>query len=185
MKKVSLLIQTFLASLLALAVSLASVPAMASYTQSDLTNLNNAESPSKYNRTFGYRHGAGKCVFDPSATTASRTTGAHGCGLVVPKNAVVTRAVYKVLTTFTSPTTDDATIAIHIVAANDVVSAVSIDTATTWDAGIPVETIPVIETPASWLTTTANSEVTFTVGVEALTAGKMVLWVEWLYFGDA
>lgn len=167
-----------------LAFVLVEAPALASYTQSDLTNLNNAESPNKYNRTFGYRHGSGKCTFDPSATSGDRTIAAHTCGLKIPKNAVVKFAAYKVLTTFTSAT-DAATIAIHVVAANDVVSAVSIATGTTWDAAtIPIETIPKVETSTTWLVTTVDSDVTFTVAVEALTAGKMVVWFEWLYFGD-
>lgn len=162
---------------------LAATPVFASYNQSDLTNLNNAEPPSKYNRTFGYRHGAGKCVFDPSATSASRSTGAHTCGLKIPKSALVKFAAYKVLTTFTSAT-DAATIAISIVAANDVVTATAITSGTTWDAAGAIEGVPKVEDTSTWLTTTADSDVTFTVASEVLTAGKMVLWVEWLYYGD-
>lgn len=158
--------------------------AQASWNNSDILNANRAESVQKNSKYHGFKMGRGKCVFDPSANTDERTTGAHGCGLTIPKNALVVGAWYKVLTTFTSPTTDDATIAISIVAANDVVSAVSIDTGTTWDAAGAIEGIPVIETTASWLTTTADSEVTFTVAVEALTAGKLVLWVQWFYYGD-
>jgi hypothetical protein len=155
----------------------------ASFSQTDVTNLNNAEPPSKYNRTFGYRHGGGRCTFDPSANTSQRTIAAHQCGLTVPKNAVVTFAAYKVLTTFTSAT-DAATIAVKIVSANDVVSAVAISTGTTWDADVAIETIPKVETSSTWLTTTADSPVTFTVATEALTAGKLVLWVYWMYYGD-
>jgi hypothetical protein len=163
---------------------LSGAPALASFTQSDVTNLNNAEPPSKYNRTFGYRHGSGKCVFD-TATTANRTIDAHTCNLIIPKDAVVKFAAYKVLTTFTSAS-DAATIAISVVAANDVVSAAAISTGTTWDAAsIPIETIPKVETSTTWLVTTVPSAVTFTVAIEALTAGKMVVWFEWLYFGDA
>lgn len=155
-----------------------------SFNQADLLNFNNANSETTQSRFHGYKFGAGKCVFDPTANTGERTVDAHGLGLIVPKNSIVTRAVYKVLTTFTSPTTDDATIALHLVAANDIVSAVSIDTGTTWDAGAPVLGIPVTATAATWLTTTVDSEVTATVAVEALTAGKLVLWLEWMYFGD-
>ena len=156
--------------------------AYASFNNSDIVNFNNAEPAIKNSRTHGFKFGQGKCVFD-TATTANRTIAAHGCGLKIPKNAVVTFAAYKVLTTFTSAT-DAATIAIHVVSANDVVSAVAISAATDWDAAVAKETIPKIETSSTWLTTTAESEVTFTVAVEALTAGKMVLWVQWLYFGD-
>lgn len=160
-----------------------SANAFASLNQADIVNANNAEPPLKKSRTHGYKLGQGKCVFNPSAVTANRTIAAHTCDLVIPKNAVVTRAVYKVLTTFTSAT-DAATIAISIVGANDVVSAAAISTGTTWDASTPVLGIPVTATANTWLTTTVDSPVTFTVAVEALTAGKMVVWLEWFYFGD-
>jgi hypothetical protein len=158
-------------------------PVFASWNQIDLTNANKAESVTKNAKDHGYKFGSGKCVFDPSANTSERTIAAHECGLTIPKKAIVTRAVYKVLTTFTSAT-DAATIAVKIVSANDVVSAVAISTGTTWDASTPVLGIPVTATAATWLTTTADSPVTFTVASEALTAGKLVLFVEWFYFGD-
>ncbi len=173
----------FICFILAYLVFLAPTMAMASYNNGDITNFNNAEPPLKNSRTHGYKVGQGKCTFDPSLTSASRTVAAHECGLVIPKKAIVTRAVYKVLTTFTSAS-DSATIAISIVAANDVVSAVAISTGTTWDASIPILAIPVTATASTWLTTTADSPVTFTVGTDVLTAGKLVLWVEWFYYGD-
>lgn len=158
--------------------------ARASFLQSDITNFNNAEPQFKFTRKLGYRMGAGKCVFDPSAVSGDRSIAAHECGLTIPKDAVVTFAAYKVITTFTSAT-DAATIAIKIVSANDVVSAIAISNGgNPWDAAVAQETIPKIETSSTWLTTTADSPVTFTVASEALTAGKLVLWVQWLYFGD-
>jgi len=157
--------------------------AQASWNQIDITNANNGESVTKNATDHGKKFGSGKCVFNPSATSASRAVAAHGCGLTIPKNAIVTRAVYKVVTTFTSAD-DSATLAIKIVGANDVVSAAAISSGTTWDAAGPILGIPVTATAATWLTTTVDSEVTFTVAVQALTAGKLVLWVEWFYFGD-
>lgn len=166
-----------------LAALLFASPVFASWNQTDINNANKG-NPSKLNAVdHGAKFGAGKCVFDPSANSSDRTVAAHTCGLKIPKNAVVKFAAYKVLTTFTSAN-DSATIAISIVAANDVVSAVAISTGTTWDADVAIETIPKVETSSTWLTTTAESDVTFTVAVQALTAGKMVLWVEWLYYGD-
>lgn len=117
-----------------------------SYTNSDITNLNNAESNQKNTRVHGYKQGGGRCVFDPSATSGDRTIAAHGCGLVIPKGAVVTFAAYKVLTTFTS-STDAATIAVSIVGANDVVSAIAISNGgNPWDAAVAQETVPKVET---------------------------------------
>lgn len=156
-------------------------PAFASLTVTDIGNFNNGESVGKYSRTLGYKHGMGRCTFD---ATGGKATGAHTCDLVIPKGAAVKFAAYKVLTTFTSAT-DAGTIAISVVAANDVVSAVAISTGTTWDAAsIPIETIPKVETSTTWLVTTAAVSPTFTVATEALTAGKMVVWFEWLYWGD-
>lgn len=169
--------------ILFLASFLITTASFASFNNSDIVNFNNAEPPFKNSKFHGFRHGAGKCVFDPSAVSADRTIGAHTCGLVVPKGSLVKFSAYKVQTTFTSAT-DAATIAVSIVGANDVVSAVAISNGgNPWDAGV-FETIPKIETSSTWLTTTVDSSVTFTVAVEALTAGKLVLWVEWLYFGD-
>jgi len=155
----------------------------ASFNQDDIVNMNNAEPPLKNSRDHGFKTGFAKCVFD-TAVVAQRAIGAYGCNLVLPAKVLVTGAWYKVLTTFTS-SSDAATIAISIVAANDVVSAAAISTGTTWDAGAAVEGVPKIETTSSWLTTTVPVSVTFTVAVEALTAGKMVVWVEYLYFGDS
>lgn len=159
--------------------------AQASYNQDDITNFNNAQPPAKNARDHGWKTGVAKCVFDPSADTSERTIAAHACDLAFPAKVIVTGVWYKVLTTFTSAT-DAATIAIKIVGANDVVSAVAISNGgNPWDAGTPVEGIPKIETTSTWLTTTAASTaVTFTVAVEALTAGKMVVWVQYLYYGD-
>jgi hypothetical protein len=173
----------FAALVLAL-TSLVAPLAEASLNQTQIDNISRGESETKNHKAQGYMFGQGKCVFDPSARTGDRTIAAHGCGLTIPKNAIVTRAVYKVLTTFTSAT-DAGTIAIKIASANDVVSAVAISTGTTWDASTPVLGIPVTATANTWITTTADSEVTFTVAVEALTAGKLVLFVEWFYFGDS
>lgn len=167
----------------ALALFLTATPSFASFNQADITNMNNAEPAIKNARDHGWKTGVAKCVYDPSATTADRTIAAHTCALTFPAKAIITGAWYKVLTTFTSAS-DAGTIAISIVGANDVVSAVAISTGTTWDASTPVEGIPKIETTSSWLTTTVPAAVTFTVAVEALTAGKMVVWFQYLYYGD-
>ncbi len=175
----------FIRFLLCLATFALAPLALASMNNTDISNFNNGESPAKNSRTLGYKHGFGKCVFNPSAVSGERSIGGHACDLKIPKNSVVKFAAYKVLTTFTDGASDAATIAISVVAANDVVSAAAISTGTTWDAAsIPIETIPKVETSTTWLVTTADSYPTFTVGGVALTAGKMIVWFEWLYFGD-
>lgn len=153
-----------------------------SLTQTDVTNLNNAEGQSKLPVAHAYKLGMARCTFD---ATGGKAIGAHSGDLTLPRGAVIKAAYYKVLTTFTSAT-DAATIAISVVSANDVVSAAAISTGTTWDAAsVPIETVPKVETSTTWLVTTADSTVTFTVAEEALTAGKILVWFEYLYFGDA
>ena len=153
-----------------------------SYNQSDLTNLQNAESETKA-VNYGRKVGRAKCVFDPSATSSMRSIAAHGLGLTIPANCYITRAYYKVVTTFTSAT-DAATIALKAVSANDLVSAVAISNGgNPWDAGDLVATL-VTTTLSTAIKTTADVEITATVATEALTAGKLILWVEWEYFGD-
>lgn len=154
-----------------------------SLVNADLVSLNNADSESAASRTQGYKMGGGRAVF---TATGGKAIGAHGLGLVVPKGAVLTRVLYKVLTTFTSAT-DAATIALSVISANDLVSAVAISNgANPWDAtSIPVATA-VTHTLATNLavTTDGGKELTATVAVEALTAGKLVVWAEWVYHGD-
>jgi hypothetical protein len=151
-----------------------------SLNQADVTALNNAEGVSKSPEKLGWKQGRGRCVF---TATGGKAIAAHGLGLTVPKGSSLTRCVYKVLTTFTSAT-DAGTIALHAEAANDIVSAAAISSGTTWDASIPIVCIPVTATLSTWLHTTVDRELTATVAVEALTAGKLVLFAEWLYWGD-
>lgn len=157
--------------------------AQGSFNQADITAFNNGEPNGKQSRDHGYKHGVAKCVFDPTAVTGERTVAAHGCGLVIPAKAYVTKAYYKVITTFTSAD-DSATIAISVAGANDIVSAVAISNGgNPWDAGGLVVGIPT-GALSNEVAVSAASEVTFTVGTQALTGGKLVLWVEWVYYGD-
>lgn len=152
-----------------------------SLTNADVSNLNNANSPSLNSRTHGYKMGGGRCVF---TATGGKAIGTHGLGLTVPKGAMVTKAYYKVLTTFTSAT-DAATIALQVKSGNDVVSAIAISNgANPWDAGGGVATIPTGSLSNEIDNDTADNEVSAVVATEALTAGKLVLWVEWAYYGD-
>ncbi len=151
-----------------------------SFSQVDLDNFTNAEGVAKLSRKLGAKMGSGRGIF---SATGGSTIAAHGTGLVIPKGCSITRCIYKVLTTFTSAT-DAGTIALSCVAANDIVTATAISSGTTWDASIPIVCVPVTATLSTWLHTTVDSEVTATVAVEALTAGKLVVFVEWLYWGD-
>lgn len=134
-------------------------------------------------------------VFDPSANTAQRPIGAYGLGVYLPDNAVVTKAWIDVVTTFVSAGADAGTIAVHAQSANDIVAAIAIsDASNVWDAGIRgtkvgsyatsgnAETalVQAASLAASMLKLTAERELTVTVAAQALTAGKMVIYVEYV-----
>lgn len=130
-----------------------------------------------------------------SAGVANTTIAAHGLGVFIPNKAIITRAWYDVVTTFTSAT-DAGTVALKAQSANDLLSAIAIsDASNVLDAGIHAG-IPgfpnfgadaahdsAVEVGALFAATmvkmTAERELTATVAVEALTAGKLVLFVEY------
>lgn len=138
-------------------------------------------------------------IFDPSANTGDRTVAAHGLGVYIPDNAVITNVFVDVITTFASTAggTDLATIALHVQAADDIVAAIAIsDASNPWDAGIHGSKIgypnlgadaahdSALEVAALYagvmLKMTAERELTATVATAALTAGKLVVYVEYI-----
>lgn len=117
-------------------------------------------------------------AFDPSASTAQRPTGAYGLGVVLPINAVVVGGFYEVHTAFTSANGNNGTIAISVNGANDILTATAVS-----DAGLGTigrkAIVPKASTPESTsVKCTAAREVTATVAVSALTAGRLTghLW---------
>ena len=131
-----------------------------------------------------------------SAGVSNKTIAAHGTGVYLPDNAVITRAWYDVITTFTSAT-DTATIALHVASANDLLIADDIaDTTDPFDAGIhhAIPGAPNLGADAAhdsalevgaliagtFIKLSAEKEIIATVAVAALTAGKMVIFVEYL-----
>ena len=139
-----------------------------------------------------------KATFNPSANTSQRTIATHSLGVFIPQSAVILRAFYDVVTTFTSAT-DAATIALQSEGANDIVSAIAIsDASNPWDAGnhagLPqpalsvfhasnnptaVQMQDVVGDSLISVGTTAK-ELKAVVAVEALTAGKLNLFVEYV-----
>ena len=108
-----------------------------------------------------------------SADADNSATGAHGTGVTLPIHAMVVGGFVDVNTAFTSENTNNATIAISVQAANDIISAAAV-------SGAPYSTIgrkaivPKANTPESTsVKTTAAREITCTVATSALTAGKL------------
>lgn len=123
-----------------------------------------------------------KFTFDPTGVAAHRTQAAHGLGVTLPDNAIVLGGGVEILTTFTSTAggTDKATIALSIQGANDLITATAIESATFWDAVAYKVIVPDALAAAGVATPiklSAAREVTATVGVCALTGGKLVGWL--------
>jgi len=101
-------------------------------------------------------------------------------GGALPDNAIIDRAWYEVTTTFTSAT-DAATIGLGVATddATGIVAATAISgMGNIWDAGIQAAIDP--STVADFTTkTTAARDIIATVAVEDLTAGALVLHIEY------
>jgi len=138
-----------------------------------------------------------KATFD---ATGGKAIGSYGTGIVIPKGAVVTDCYYNVTTTFTTASADAGTIALTIASAGDVKAAIAVSAAgDVWDAGIHCGLIgsPAVgsdastlnagtallytaKKAASFLALSANKELTVTVATQALTAGVMDIFVEYV-----
>lgn len=105
------------------------------------------------------------------AVAANLPIGAHGTGVTLPAYAIIVGGFVDVNTAITGEA--GATLAIHVQAANDIISAAAV-------SGAPYSTIgrkaivPKANTPESTsVKTSEDREITCTVAVAALTAGKL------------
>ncbi len=134
-------------------------------------------------------------VFDPSGNSGHRSVGAHGLGVFIPTKAIITEVRIDIPTTFADGASDNATIALKVESANDIVSAIAIsDASNVWDAGMHgakpgnfaldgnslTQIAMAAARAASWIKTTAEREITATVAVHALTAGKANIYVDYV-----
>lgn len=130
-----------------------------------------------------------------SSGASMNTVASHGLGVYIPSGAVVTSAYYVVNSIFTSPTSDNATIALTLQSAGDLKAAIAISAGSAVYApgvrgclpghyaldGNALTAIAMSAGEAgSYILTTAERELTATVGVEAITAGELTLYVEYL-----
>lgn len=132
-----------------------------------------------------------------SAGVSNKTIAAHGTGVYLPDNAIITKVWFDVITTFTSDATDAGTIALHAQGAGDLLVAIAIsDASAVFDAGIhhgipgsyalgvDADHDTALEVGAlkagSFLKLTAEREIVATVAVEALLLGKMVIYCEYV-----
>ncbi len=118
-----------------------------------------------------------RATYNPSATSGMRTIAPHGLGVTIPDKSILLGGFYQVNTTFADGASDNATIALHANSAGDLVAAIAIsDVSTPWTAGLHV-IVPVIDDLTKAIVLTAARELTATVAVHALTAGKLTLFV--------
>lgn len=137
-------------------------------------------------------------VFDTagvdSSGAANTTIAAHGLGVYIPAKAVITNAWYDVVTTFTTASADAGTIALSVQSAGDLKAAIAVSAAgDVYDEGIRGTLVgnPSLDgnartaiagaaaVAATFIKTTAERELTVTVAGQVLTAGKLVLHVEY------
>jgi len=113
-------------------------------------------------------------AYDAASTPASnKTVGAHPLAVKIPDNAIVIMGFVDVIADVTS--NGDATVAIHLVNANDLLTATG-KANLTLAAQLPMAAV--ITTP---IKLAAEKAVTVTVGTAALTAGKIdgyIVWIE-------
>lgn len=121
--------------------------------------------------------GVARVTFNPSATSGDRTIAAHASAVTIPANAFVVGGFAQVNTAFTSAGGNAGTVAVSVEGANDIISAAAV-------SGAPYSTIgakaivPKANTPESTgILTTQARAVTFTVAGQALTAGKLTLFL--------
>lgn len=132
-----------------------------------------------------------------SAGVANTTIAAHGLGVFLPIGAIITRAWYQVKTSFDDGASKNATIAISVNGANDLVSAIAIsDASNVWNAGLhgtlagnyaeatvagDTAVLAAARAVGSYIgALTAEKEIVATVAVHALTAGKLMIFVEYV-----
>lgn len=144
-------------------------------------------TPDRFKRgAQAYRDGlvaaqVASATFDPSANTAQRPVGAYGLGVYIPVNATIVRSWYEVLTAFTSAGGNTGTVALSVEAANDIKTATAVSDATLGTTGIKAGVSD--GTTANMKKTTAERQLTATVATQALTAGKLRVFVEYVVTG--
>jgi hypothetical protein len=117
-------------------------------------------------------------TFD-TGVAANKTVAAHGLGVVLPIHAIIVGGFYDVNTAFLSGTSA-ATIAISVEGANDIVTATAVSDAIYGTIGRKA-IVPKANTPESTsVKCTAAREITATVAVEVLTAGKLTGYLYYL-----
>lgn len=107
--------------------------------------------------------------------------GTISLGVTIPDNAIIIGGMYDVVTTFQTAGADAGTIALTTgQGAGDLVAAIAVsDGSNPWDAGM-FEIVPKVENVATFIKTTAARTLSAVVAGQAVTAGKLVLFVHYV-----
>ncbi len=104
---------------------------------------------------------------------------AIGLGVTLPDNAIILDGMVDVITTLTTAGGDAGTIALHAEGADDIVTAIAVSDGTNpWDAGL--RAIKQLGTSTTATKLTAAREITATIGGQAVTAGKFVVFLRYV-----
>lgn len=104
-------------------------------------------------------------------------------GVKIPAGAVIVNAFCTVLTAGDSAD-DTATIAVKVESANDIISAAAVSGAP-WSTTGQKQGVPDWATVADYKTTTAERDITVSIAVQALTAGKFNVYVFYVHNATA
>ena len=88
---------------------------------------------------------------------------------LIPPETIITHAAIRVVT---APVGTNATVALKLLTAEDILAATAI-TSFTLDALLVG--VPVPQTASTWIATTAHTQLTVTIATAALTAGKFAV----------
>jgi hypothetical protein len=127
-----------------------------------------------------FTRSSGEAVLSPSFYCAqvtfdhatSGTQGAHASTLTIPDNAIIFGGFIDVIEGLTSAA-NTATVAIHVLGANDIVTATIVSNAQWTSIGIKA-VVPVFSA-ATAIKLTAAKHITSTVATQDLTAGNFVV----------
>lgn len=122
-----------------------------------------------------------RVIFDSAGTdssgAANSAIGSHGTGVFLPTKAIITRVYWENVTGFTSAA-NTATIAITANSAGDLKAATAVSNAAYSTSGTFADGVQG-GAAANFVQCSAEREIVLTVAVQALTAGRLVLWVEY------
>lgn len=117
-------------------------------------------------------------IWDPSGDSTMRSVAAHGLGVSLPARAIIKQSWFHTKTSVVS-TNNDGTIAFSCTAANDILSAADID-ASSGVAGQVTTGVSTGSAANMKLNGSSACEITATVAVDAFTAGKIDIFVEYV-----